>query len=135
MSDKCEFRPPGQSEGSCDERAILNQWDHRWKREFRMCNSHAAEVRRYNAANRSDQRETVAKWIAGLVVAGLLFAACIHKNLSSAPDPNYPIQGGYENPAPGNDGSYDCPPGGGPVDVGSNDPAGLDGDGDGIGCE
>ena len=44
-------------------------------------------------------------------------------------------QGGYENPAPGNDGSYDCPPGGGPVYVGSNDPAGLDGDGDGIGCE
>jgi hypothetical protein len=41
----------------------------------------------------------------------------------------------YENPAPGDDGSYDCPPGGGPVYVGSNDPAGLDGDGDGIGCE
>ncbi len=43
--------------------------------------------------------------------------------------------GGYENPAPGNDGSYDCAPGQGPVYVGANDPAGLDADGDGIGCE
>jgi hypothetical protein len=43
--------------------------------------------------------------------------------------------GGYENPAPGNDGSYDCPPGGEPVYVGSNDPAGLDADSDGWGCE
>jgi hypothetical protein len=42
---------------------------------------------------------------------------------------------GYENPAPGDDGSYDCPPGGGAVWVGSNDPANLDGDGDGWGCE
>jgi hypothetical protein len=41
----------------------------------------------------------------------------------------------YENPAPGDDGSSDCPPGGGPVVVAPGDPAGLDGDGDGIGCE
>jgi hypothetical protein len=46
-----------------------------------------------------------------------------------------PNQVGYENPAPGNDGTIDCPPGGGPVYVGSNDPNGYDGDGDGIGCE
>lgn len=51
-------------------------------------------------------------------------------------DPAEPPGGTYyENPAPGDDGSYDCPPGGGPVYVGSNDPAGLDGDGDGWGCE
>jgi hypothetical protein len=43
--------------------------------------------------------------------------------------------GGYENPAPGNDGTPDCVPGQGPVYVGSNDPNGLDGDGDGWGCE
>ncbi len=43
--------------------------------------------------------------------------------------------GGYENPAPGDDGTADCPPGGGPVYVGLNDPNGLDGDGDGWGCE
>jgi uncharacterized membrane protein len=43
--------------------------------------------------------------------------------------------GGYENPAPGNDGTPDCAPGQGPVYVGSGDPYGLDGDGDGIGCE
>jgi hypothetical protein len=41
----------------------------------------------------------------------------------------------YENPAPGDDGTTDCPPGGGPVYVGSNDPNGFDGDGDGVGCE
>jgi hypothetical protein len=43
--------------------------------------------------------------------------------------------GGYENPAPGDDGTADCPPGGGPVYVGSSDPNGYDGDGDGWGCE
>lgn len=43
--------------------------------------------------------------------------------------------GGYENPAPGNDGTPDCAPGQGPVYVGNNDPYGLDGDGDGWGCE
>ena len=43
--------------------------------------------------------------------------------------------GGYENPAPGDDGTADCVPGQGPVYVGSNDPNGLDGDGDGWGCE
>lgn len=43
--------------------------------------------------------------------------------------------GGYENPAPGNDGTPDCAPGQGPVYVGSNDPYGLDRDGDGWGCE
>ena len=42
---------------------------------------------------------------------------------------------GYENPAPGDDGSDDCAPGQSPVYVGANDPSGLDGDGDGIGCE
>ena len=46
-----------------------------------------------------------------------------------------PIGGYYENPAPGDDGTTDCPPGGGPVYVGSNDPNGFDGDGDGWGCE
>jgi Prokaryotic membrane lipoprotein lipid attachment site len=43
--------------------------------------------------------------------------------------------GGYENPAPGNDGTPDCAPGQGPVYVGSSDPYGLDRDGDGWGCE
>ncbi|MEX0754119.1 MAG: hypothetical protein WD556_03240 [Actinomycetota bacterium] len=52
-----------------------------------------------------------------------------------AEDPADPWDTGYENPAPGDDGSFDCPPGGGPVYVGDDDPAGLDGDGDGIGCE
>lgn len=46
-----------------------------------------------------------------------------------------PSQVGYENPAPGDDGTADCVPGQGPVYVGSSDPNGLDGDGDGIGCE
>jgi hypothetical protein len=50
-------------------------------------------------------------------------------------DPDYSDHIGYENPAAGDDGSFDCAPGGGPVFVGSSDPAGLDGDGDGIGCE
>jgi hypothetical protein len=43
--------------------------------------------------------------------------------------------GGYENPATGDDGTADCSPGQAPVYVGSSDPNGLDGDGDGIGCE
>jgi hypothetical protein len=43
--------------------------------------------------------------------------------------------GGYENPAPGDDGTFDCAPGQGPVYVGPGDPNGLDGDGDGVGCE
>jgi hypothetical protein len=55
-----------------------------------------------------------------------------HANPFDSPPPGGSY---YENPAPGDDGSYDCPPGGGPVYVGSNDPAGLDGDGDSIGCE
>jgi hypothetical protein len=42
---------------------------------------------------------------------------------------------GYENPAPGDDGTADCSPGQAPVYVGTNDPNGLDRDGDGIGCE
>jgi hypothetical protein len=42
---------------------------------------------------------------------------------------------GYENPAPGDDGTADCVPGQAPVYVGSNDPNGLDRDGDGWGCE
>jgi hypothetical protein len=49
--------------------------------------------------------------------------------------PYSPPVGYYENPAPGDDGTTDCPPGGGPVYVGSNDPNGFDGDGDGWGCE
>jgi hypothetical protein len=49
--------------------------------------------------------------------------------------PYSPPGGYYENPAPGDDGTTDCPPGGGPVYVGSNDPNGFDGDGDGWGCE
>lgn len=48
---------------------------------------------------------------------------------------NNPPGGYYENAAPGDDGTTDCPPGGGPVYVGSNDPNGFDGDGDGWGCE
>ena len=58
-------------------------------------------------------------------------------NAPSAVGVYSPPPGGvyYENPAPGDDGSFDCPPGGGPVYVGSSDPANLDGDGDGIGCE
>lgn len=46
-----------------------------------------------------------------------------------------PGHSGYENPAPGDDGTADCVPGQGPVYVGPSDPNGLDGDGDGIGCE
>jgi hypothetical protein len=42
---------------------------------------------------------------------------------------------GYENPAPGDDGTADCVPGQAPIYVGSNDPNGPDGDGDGDGCE
>ncbi len=51
------------------------------------------------------------------------------------PDIGPSTHGGYENPAPGDDGTADCPPGGDPVWVGSYDPKGLDGDGDGWGCE
>ena len=43
--------------------------------------------------------------------------------------------GGYENPAPGDDGTPDCAPGQPPVWVGDNDPYDLDGDGNGWGCE
>jgi hypothetical protein len=49
-------------------------------------------------------------------------------------DPSYPDSGFAEDPAPGDDGSLDCGTSG-PVYVGSSDPMGLDGDGDGIGCE
>ena len=77
------------------------------------------------------------------VLLGSVFVGCgylmnMSDNNKPPPPPNVvnvPVGGGFENPAPGNDGSYDCPPGGGPVYVGSSDPAGLDGDGDGIGCE
>jgi hypothetical protein len=56
-------------------------------------------------------------------------------NSSSTPSPH--PKGGvfYENPAPGDDGTTDCPPGCAPVYVGTNDPNGFDGDGDGWGCE
>ena len=50
-------------------------------------------------------------------------------------DYGYEYDTGYENPAPGDDGSFDCAPGQGPVMVAPGDPNGLDGDGDGIGCE
>jgi len=43
--------------------------------------------------------------------------------------------GGYENPAPGDDGTPDCAPGQPPVWVGNDDPYDLDGNGDGWGCE
>jgi hypothetical protein len=76
------------------------------------------------------------------IVIGLVFAGCIYatdrNDDSQRPPPavvNAPVGGGYENPAPGDDGSYDCPPGGGPIAVPPCDPAGLDADGDGIGCE
>lgn len=83
----------------------------------------------------------VSFWVVVLCVFGI---AVISSHWQDPPIPshrqpavggNYQPGGGYENPAPGNDGSFDCPPGGGPVYVGSNDPAGLDGDGDGTGCE
>jgi hypothetical protein len=48
--------------------------------------------------------------------------------------PAYPGSGFAENPAPGDDGSLDCGSSG-PVYVGGSDPMGLDGDGDGWGCE
>jgi hypothetical protein len=56
-------------------------------------------------------------------------------------DPGYDLppgggfQPGYENPAPGDDGSYDCAPGQAPVQVAPGDPYNLDADGDGVGCE
>jgi hypothetical protein len=55
--------------------------------------------------------------------------------LPAVPYSPQPVGGYFENPAPGDDGTTDCPPGGGPVYVGSNDPNGFDGDGDGWGCE
>ena len=92
-------------------------------------------------------------WPVGwLIIGAILLFLFVRAQLTDAPPtPNYngPVGNappynpptfdsggtGYENPAPGDDGSSDCPPGGGPVYVGSSDPAGLDGDGDGIGCE
>ena len=85
--------------------------------------------------------------VIGVVVAVVLVLGFILAAVTEGDDtPVRPYYGGgagtnggvdntYENPALGDDGSYDCPPGGGPVFVGSSDPAGLDGDGDGIGCE
>jgi hypothetical protein len=73
------------------------------------------------------------------IVAVLVFDGIRNSQERSTYDPGVVVPntnvGGYENPAPGDDGSYDCPPGDGPVYVGSYDPAGLDGDGDGWGCE
>jgi hypothetical protein len=54
---------------------------------------------------------------------------------ASSQRPTYRYTPGYENPAPGDDGTPDCPPGGGPVLVPANDPYGLDGNGNGVGCE
>ncbi len=89
----------------------------------------------------SARRDGVAKieagewfWVIVLAFFGVMVLASHWENVRPAYQPPA-IPGGYENPAPGDDGSYDCPPGGAPVYVGSNDPAGLDGDGDGIGCE
>lgn len=136
MFGECQFRPPGRPEPSCDEMAAASQWDHRWKQAFPMCDPHAKEVRRYNEAARHDLRDSVVGWVIALVVGGVLLAACIQNNFQSSPQEYRPGGGGgYENPAPGNDGSYDCAPGQGPVVVGGSDPGGLDRDGDGIGCE
>lgn len=82
-------------------------------------------------------------WVAVLCFFGLsVVASHWQEPSSSRPSINEPVYGSpppggvyYENPAPGDDGSYDCPPGGGPIYVGDSDPAGLDGDGDGLGCE
>jgi hypothetical protein len=54
---------------------------------------------------------------------------------ASSQRPTYRYTPGYENPAPGDDGTPDCPPAGGPVLVPANDPYGLDGNGNGVGCE
>lgn len=58
-----------------------------------------------------------------------VYVAPTHSPVYVAPVPS------YENPAAGNDGTPDCPPGGGPLWVGDDDPYGLDGDGDGWACE
>jgi hypothetical protein len=56
-------------------------------------------------------------------------------SLSPYPAFSTSTHGGYENPAPGDDGTADCPPGGAPVYVGTNDPNNLDANGDGWGCQ
>jgi hypothetical protein len=103
----------------------------------------------------TQERQGLWGWI--ILVAALLVGLTIAANSEDAPTPaqHHVVEGpgllpanggtsnagydgldtGYENPALGDDGSSDCPPGGGAVYVGSSDPAGLDGDGDGIGCE
>jgi hypothetical protein len=89
--------------------------------------------------------------LAGLAAAAILVTACEQQEPAGGnfdfqpsyenPEPrddgsgSFDFQPGYENPAPGDDGSWDCAPGQGPVPVGPDDPNGLDGDGDGIGCE
>jgi hypothetical protein len=54
---------------------------------------------------------------------------------ASSQRPTHRYTPGYENPAPGDDGTPACPPDGGPVLVPANDAYGLDGNGDGVGCE
>jgi hypothetical protein len=103
-----------------------------------MCEPHASEVRDYNRVAHRQRLESIRNWVVGLAVGGVILFAWIQNNLQSTPSaPTYQgvTNSGYENPAPGNDGSFDCVPGQAPVYVGSNDPAGLDGDGDGVGCE
>jgi hypothetical protein len=78
-------------------------------------------------------------WVVVLSVVGVIVLSA-HSDTPEPVRPAYPVyqvpgHGGYENPAPGDDGTADCPPGGGPVYVGSNDPNNLDHDGDGWGCE
>lgn len=138
MWGTCQYRSPGSSIGACNEAAELQQWDHRWGREFPMCGPHALGMQGANRAARSYRLESIRNWVVGLVIGGVILFAWIQNNLQSTPShPSYQgvTYGGYENPAPGNDGSFDCVPGQAPIYVGSNDPAGLDGDGDGVGCE
>jgi hypothetical protein len=81
--------------------------------------------------------EVANRWKLALALAAVLvwWGLLAATGNASSPRPVYHRPPGYENPAPGNDGTPDCPPGGGPVYVGSTNPNGFDGDGDGLGCE
>ena len=74
-------------------------------------------------------------WALVLVLLFWLGSLIFSDSQSNTFTPAYvPGTGFAEDPAPGDDGSLDCGSHG-PVYVGSNDPMGLDGDGDGWGCE
>jgi hypothetical protein len=100
-------------------------------RRAEMAKVHAERRRRME--EEAKQRRIVG-WLIAAAIAGMI--GWFYLNEQQQPDPSrYNFGPGYENPAPGNDGSVDCAPGQGPIFVGSSDPAGLDGDGDGVGCE